>query len=73
MTPSLEQVHSGMASREPLGDLPIQAIEGLTHRNDGNNVDLDQQVGQLKMNAMLYQTYSQLLASKMAMARRAMS
>ena len=42
-------------------------------RADGNNVDIDREMGVLSKNAMLYQTYSQLLASKLSMMQRAMS
>ena len=46
---------------------------GLDERFDGNNVDLDQQFSELKKNAMLFQTFSQLLASQMDTMKRAMS
>lgn len=44
---------------------------GLIERMDGNNVDIDQEVGQLQKNALLYETYSQVLASKLGMMRSA--
>lgn len=46
---------------------------GLELRADGNNVDLDQEVSLLKKNAMLFQTFSQLLASQMNVMRKAIS
>ena len=46
--------------------------EGLTNRADGNNVDLDKEYGELKRNALMFQAFSQLLASKMDTMRRAM-
>ena len=69
----LEQVESGTADRQMLEKLTVDLKKGLRVRKDGNNVDLDSQVGELKKNSLLFQTYSHLLSSKMAMARRAMS
>ncbi len=48
-------------------------VSGLTGRLDGNNVDIDQEVGQLQKNALLYETYSQVLASKLGMMRSAIT
>jgi len=42
-------------------------------RADGNNVDIDLEIGELQRNAMMYQTYSQLLASQFATMRLAIS
>lgn len=44
----------------------------LPRRADGNNVDIDLEIGELQRNAMMYQTYSQLLASQFATMRLAM-
>ena len=40
-------------------------------RADGNNVDVDRELGQLNKNAMLFQMYSQLLRSQFDAMRRA--
>ena len=69
----LEQVEDGTANRKLLDELSVELQRGLKIRKDGNNVDLDSQVGELKKGSLLFQTYSHLLASKMATARRAMS
>lgn len=69
----LKQIEKGTADRELLEKMTVELKQGLRLRKDGNNVDLDSQVGELKQGSLLYQTYSHLLASKMAMARRAMS
>lgn len=45
--------------------------QGLPQRADGNNVDIDREVSQLNRNAMLFQTYSQILGSQFDMLRRA--
>lgn len=46
---------------------------GLTTRLDGNNVDVDMEIGDLNKNAMMYQTYTQLLASKLGQMKTAIS
>ncbi len=57
----------------PPDELPLVDAEGMTARADGNNVHLEKEVGELKKNAMVFQTYSQLLASRLATMRRAIS
>jgi len=47
--------------------------EGLNNRFDGNNVDIDREISQLNRNAMMYQTYSQLMGSQFDLFRRAVS
>jgi flagellar basal-body rod protein FlgB len=47
--------------------------KSLPARADGNNVDIDIEIGELQRNAMMYQTYSQLLASQFATMRLAIS
>lgn len=42
-------------------------------RPDGNNVDIDKEMGLLSKNALLYQTYAQVIASKLAMMRSAIT
>jgi flagellar basal-body rod protein FlgB len=44
---------------------------GLTARADGNNVDIDREIGQLNKNSMLQQTYIQLLGSHLEQMRLA--
>lgn len=43
-----------------------------TLRNDGNNVDINKEMGQLNKNSMAYSLYTQLYAKKMDMLRMAM-
>ncbi len=54
-------------------DVPVAERAGLEERMDGNNVNLEMEVSALKKNAMEFQTYSHLLASKVATMRRAIS
>lgn len=56
------------------GLLPeVREVDGLPTRVDGNNVDIDVEMGRLTKNALLYETYSQILASKLGMLRSAIS
>lgn len=50
----------------------VEPGEGEEPGLDGNNVDLDQEIGQLNQNAMLFEVYSQLVANHIDMMRRAM-
>lgn len=52
-------------------DARVFEEEGLPERADGNNVDVDREIGQLSKNALLYQTWTQILASKVATMRSA--
>lgn len=49
----------------------IQETAGLTSRQDGNNVNLDEQIGQMNRNALLQQTYLQLMGVELSMMQRA--
>ncbi len=51
----------------------VQEVGGLRVRTDGNNVDIDREMGQLSKNSLFYQTYSQLLASKLSLMRSAIT
>ncbi len=48
-------------------------VAGLETRNDGNNVDLDRELAGLKKNAIIHQTLTQLLGSKIGIMQRAIS
>lgn len=45
--------------------------QGLIARADGNNVDIDREIGQLNKNAMMQQTYIQLLSTYLDQMRTA--
>ncbi len=51
----------------------IVTERGLPERADGNNVDIDMEIGELQRNGLLYQTYTQVLASQFGAMRRAIS
>lgn len=49
----------------------IYETPGLKTKADGNNVDVDREIGQLNKNAMLSQAYIQLLGNNLAQMRLA--
>lgn len=51
----------------------IRKTEGLVVRQDGNNVDIDKELGDLTKNAMHFETYTQLLSSKISMMKSAIT
>lgn len=69
----MKHVQSGETNRSLIAETPVKFTEGLVDRVDGNNVDIDHQLAALKKNSLLFQTYSQLLAAKMAIVRKSMT
>ena len=63
---------NGKSDMEGLKPELIESV-GLPERADGNNVDIDVEMGQMNKNALLYQTYTQVLASKIATMRSAIT
>ena len=62
-----ELTGSSLATAAP----EVSETQGLTARADGNNVDIDHEMGQMSKNAMLQQTYIQLLSSHLDQMRMA--
>ena len=54
-------------------DFTIEYVRGLPTRNDGNNVDMDRELANLKKNAMAHQTLTQLLGTQISIMQRAIS
>ena len=46
---------------------------GGTMRDDGNNVDIDAEMGRLNKNAVLFNVYAQILATKIGAMRSAIA
>lgn len=69
----IQQLKSESAQTGTIDEVDVSALEGLAERVDGNNVDLEREIGELKKNALAFQTYSHLIASKLATMRRAIS
>jgi flagellar basal-body rod protein FlgB len=51
----------------------IVTAEGGLGRADGNNVDIDLEMGQLSKNSLLYRVYAQILAVQIGQYRSAIS
>jgi flagellar basal-body rod protein FlgB len=49
----------------------VVASRDAVTRSDGNNVDLDREVGDLQRTALMFQTYTKLLEARLGMMRRA--
>ena len=60
---SLEKIHPQL----------IEGTPGDTNRTDGNNVDIDLEMGNLTKNGLLYTAAAQILASRLAMLRSAIT
>ena len=51
----------------------VAAAGGGPERADGNNVDIDAEIGRMTKNALLMNAYTQILASKIAAQRAAIT
>lgn len=69
----INQLDSRAAQQGRVDEVSVQEVEGLAERVDGNNVDLEREVSQLKKNALAAQAYSHLMASRLETMRRAIS
>jgi flagellar basal-body rod protein FlgB len=75
---SFEEAVRGILAAEAGQVLPgvqpeIREVEGLPSRADGNNVDIDREMGALGKNSLLYQTIAQVLASRLGTMRSAIT
>ena len=69
---SRELQANGDAAGEYRPPRVIEAASG-TMREDGNNVDIDLEMGQLNKNTLLYNIYAQILANKIATMQSAIT
>lgn len=70
----LAKTLSSLGDAKALDTQPqVHEVSGLRVRADGNNVDIDREMGQLSKNTLFYQTYSQILASKLSTMRSAIT
>jgi flagellar basal-body rod protein FlgB len=74
---SFEAELLGAVEREDMASL--RRIDGVivdsddpTLRNDGNNVDIDKEMGLMQTNSMAYSIYTELYSKKLAMLQLAM-
>jgi flagellar basal-body rod protein FlgB len=63
----------GEVSAAPTQQPRIVIAAGGSERLDGNNVDMDVEMGQLQKNTLLYRVYTQVLAVQLAQWRSAVS
>lgn len=66
-------IEGNRLSELPELDAEIATTEGLPERSDGNNVDIDLEMSKLNKNALLYETYTQILSVQLGMVRSAIS
>ena len=71
-TLSRELQEDGEAIGEREGPRVIEATGGVV-REDGNNVDIDVEMGRLNKNTLIYNVYAQILATKIAAMRSAIT
>jgi flagellar basal-body rod protein FlgB len=63
----------GTSEADVLASATIEETAGLVSGKDGNNVDLDRELGSLTKNAIEFQTFTSLLMSKLSLYRNAIS
>lgn len=72
-----DQLLDQLSEKKPAGPLgntfTPESVEGLRERLDGNNVDLDNELADLKKNALAFQTLTQLLGSELSILKRAIN
>ncbi|MEZ6064728.1 MAG: flagellar basal body rod protein FlgB [Planctomycetaceae bacterium] len=64
-------LRSGANPTSAAGEPVIHEERGLPTRRDGNNVDIDRELGELGKNSLLHQTYTELLSTDFDAMRRA--
>jgi flagellar basal-body rod protein FlgB len=64
--------HGADAAALAVAPKVVEAVGG-RERMDGNNVDIDAEMGRLNKNALLYNAYVQILANQLGMMRSAIS
>jgi flagellar basal-body rod protein FlgB len=62
--------HIAFVDNDPT-DYPIVQENNFTFRNDGNNVDIEKEVAEATKNNLLYNSYTQMLVSKLGLMKSA--
>ena len=70
---SFETFLKAAADNSQRPEMEVEEVAGLPSRTDGNNVDLDREIAQLKKNAMTYQTLAEIMASQISVMRTAIT
>ena len=66
------EIRRGDRSIGSPAEASVIQTQGLPTRSDGNNVDIDKEIGALGKNALLQQVYLQLMGTEMNQMKRAM-
>jgi flagellar basal-body rod protein FlgB len=69
----VRQLAEQEGSSPTLKDPKIVAHHDEPERLDGNNIDIDAEMGRLSKNSLLFNAYAQILASKLAAMRSAIT
>ena len=64
---------SSLGKAEDERNAQIRPQEGTSTRLDGNNVDIDKEMGSLTKNSLIHSAYTQILASKIRQMQSAIS
>lgn len=70
---AMKQLRSTDSDRQDPDNLPIEKMTGLKERVDGNNVNMEKEVAALNKNAIAYQVFAKLMASRLSTMQRAIS
>jgi flagellar basal-body rod protein FlgB len=65
----VEQLANNASHATP--EFETRAVEGLQERPNGNNVDLDTEMSNMRRNDLIFQTLTQLLGAKVDMLKTA--
>lgn len=70
---ALAEANIKQSGNKEIAKIKPQIVEdnSASMRADGNNVDVDRELGQLNKNALMFQMYSQLMRSQFDAMRRA--
>ena len=60
-------------SKSEPAEMKLEYVEGLPTRNDGNNVDMDRELANLRRNELAHQTLTQLLGTQISILHRAIT
>ena len=66
---TLDQVMTQKGMPQANGSYQVTQTAGLMTREDGNNVDIDRELGKMDKASLLFQSYSQILSGKLSMLR----
>ena len=69
----IEGTETSTHSKSTIAAGSVYEVAGLKVREDGNNVDIDHELGQLDKNVLMFKTYSEILGAKLSLLRTAIT